>query len=102
MPPAGRVSSRQARAARLPPPARDPKSAVDVLVGHVGKGNVTTIAFAPDGKTLASGGWDETVRLWDVETGKELRRLEGHQQGMIAALTFAPDGKHLATRGGLD
>ena len=83
-------------------PARDPKSAVDLLVGSTGKGNVTTIAFAPDGKTIASGGWDETVRLWNVGTGKELAHLEGHDKGMIAAVLFSPDGKYLASRGGLD
>ena len=83
-------------------PARDPKSPVDLLVGSVGKGNVTTIAISPDGKAVASGGWDETIRLWNAETGKETARLEGHQSGMIAAVTISPDGKHLASRGGLD
>jgi len=83
-------------------PQRDLKGAFDVLVGSVGKGNVTTIAFSPDGKTLASGGWDETIRLWNVATGKQLRRLDGHADGMVATVTFSPDGRFLASRGGND
>src|SRR5262245_5998125 len=39
-------------------------------------GEVTAVAFAPDGKTLASGGTDERVRLWDVATGKLLREIK--------------------------
>jgi WD40 repeat protein/beta-lactamase regulating signal transducer with metallopeptidase domain len=88
--------------ARTFDPPREAKSAFDALVGSVGQGNVTTVAFAPDGKTLASGGWDETIRLWDVNTGKELRRLEGHASGMVASVHFSPDGKYLASRGGND
>jgi WD40 repeat protein len=82
-------------------PMRDKKGAFDLLVGSVGQGNVTTLAFSPDSKTLASGGWDDMVRLWDVSTGKELRRLFAHQ-AMIARVAFSPDGKVLASRGGLD
>jgi WD40 repeat protein len=82
-------------------PPRDKKSAFDVLVGSVGKGNVTTVAFSPDGKTLASGGWDDMVLLWDVATGKELRKLDAHR-ALVARVVFSPDGKVLASRGGLD
>jgi WD40 repeat protein len=82
------------------PPA-DKRSAFDLLVGSVGEGNITSLAFAPDGKTLASGGWDNTVRLWDVATGKQLHMLDAHQ-GMVARVSFSPDGKVLASRGGLD
>jgi WD40 repeat protein len=82
------------------PPA-DRKSAFDLLVRSVGAGNVTTLAFAPDGKTLASGGWDDMVRLWDVASGKELRKIVAHQ-AMVARVVFAPDGKRLASRGGID
>jgi WD40 repeat protein len=88
--------------ARTFSPVQDKKGAFDLLVGSVGKGHVTTVAFAPDGKTLASGAWDETIRLWDVDSGKELRRLDGHADGMVATVTFSTDSKTLASRGGND
>ena len=51
------------------------------------------IAYAPDGRTLGAIDSDR-VFLWDIATGKELRRLPGHFLGGIA---YAPDGKTLAT-----
>jgi WD40 repeat protein len=84
------------------PPFNPKGGAFDALVESVGKGDVTCVAFAPDGKTLASGGWDETVRLWDVETGKELRSFLAHKDGLVLTLTFSHDGKYLASRGGND
>ncbi len=54
------------------------------------------IAFSPNGKILASGGDDHTVRLWDVATGKELRKFIGHE-GAIGTLAFSKDGKLLAS-----
>jgi WD40 repeat protein len=64
-------------------------------------GSVTTLEFSPDNKMLASGGWDDVVRLWDVETGKQIRTFSGHASN-ISAVTFSPDGQYLASRGGLD
>jgi WD40 repeat protein len=59
------------------------------------------VAFSYDGKTLASGGWDNTVRLWDVATGKETRRL-GNFIYPVTKLALAPDSKHIAVAGNTD
>jgi WD40 repeat protein len=60
---------------------------------------VTSVAFSPDGNTVATGSNDETTRLWDVRTGKELRRLEG-QFGRVVAVEFSSDGQSVLTGGG--
>src|SRR5262249_12649888 len=57
-----------------------------------------TVAFSPEGKTLASGSHDRTVRLWDVATGKELLPFEGHRS-IVRSLAFMPDGKTLVSNG---
>src|SRR5262249_54436710 len=84
------------RSGQFPSPAR-------VLTGH--KGDVWSVAFSPDGQILASGGQDETIRLWNVAEGQELHVLAGHpfpvaRQGdrsfPIARMAFSPDGESLA------
>lgn len=64
------------------------------LEGHTGK--VDSIAFSHDGKILASGSWDNTVRLWDVDTHKEITSLTGHT-GPVYSVAFSRDGKILAS-----
>jgi WD40 repeat protein len=64
------------------------------LTGH--KDPVATVAYSPDGKHLASGGWDWNVKIWDVATGKPLHTLTGHQDS-ISTVAYSPDGKHLAS-----
>jgi RNA polymerase sigma factor (sigma-70 family) len=58
---------------------------------------IYSITFAPDGKVIATGSLDNTVRLWDAATGKELARL-GRQNGaktiaQVITVAFSPDGK---------
>jgi WD40 repeat protein len=65
-----------------------------VLKGHTGY--IRALAFAPDGKKLATAGDDEVIRVWDSAAGKELATLKGHT-GAVLGLAFAPDGATLAS-----
>ncbi len=66
-----------------------------VLPGHTPK-EAWSLSFSPDGRTLASGGDDHLIRLWDVQTGRETAILAGHNSS-VTSVAFAPDGQTLAS-----
>jgi WD40 repeat protein len=53
---------------------------------------LSSVAFSPDGRTALEGRWDETLRLWDVASGRLLRAFTGHS-GYIDSVAFSPDGR---------
>ena len=67
------------------------------LIGHTDK--VTSVAFAPKGDKVLSGGWDATVRLWDVATGLQIRQFIGHSD-WVQAVAISPDAKLAVTGSG--
>jgi WD40 repeat protein len=55
--------------------------------------------LSPDGKYLLTASEDQTARLWDVQTGVELRRFVGHKGTVLTAI-FSPDGRYVLTGSG--
>lgn len=64
------------------------------LKGH--RTRVSSIAFSPDGKTIVSGSYDNTMKLWDASNGNLIHDLSGHED-VVRMVAFSPDGKTVAS-----
>ncbi len=69
---------------------------IRVFDGHTA--DVNTVAFSSDRNTLASGGRDQTVRLWNARQGRQIHTLRGHTES-VQSVVFSPDGTLLASGG---
>jgi WD40 repeat protein len=67
---------------------------ITTLSGHTDW--VNSVAFSPDGRLLASGSADRTIKLWDVASGSLVRTLSGHTD-WVTSVAFSPDGRLLAS-----
>jgi WD40 repeat protein len=82
------------RNAMLAAAARPGIAALNVVVGRV-----YTVGFSPDGRILATGGADGTVRLWDMATQRQIGSPLTAGTGPVRSVVFSPDGRILATGG---
>lgn len=80
------------------PRARDPERARRRDQRISWAANVTSVAFFPDGRRVATASWDRTARIWDLGTGREVDRLSGHTE-RITSVAVSPDGRLLASGG---
>ena len=64
------------------------------LTGH--SGWIRSFAISPDGKVLVSAGDDQTMKFWDIATGRNFKTVKGHSGG-IRCIAFSPDGRRLAS-----
>ena len=65
-----------------------------MLGGHTAA--ITAVAFSPDGTRVLTGSQDNTAKLWDAQTGKEILSLPGHTQE-VTSVAFSPDGLSVLT-----
>jgi RNA polymerase sigma factor (sigma-70 family) len=103
-----RVIVEQAAPEERPRPAADPaaRPAADAgkplrsLAGH--KDRVKSVTYSPDGRWIATAGWDGTARLWDAQTGEEVRRLvvpplRDYPSPYLTRVLFSPDNAFVIT-----
>ena len=57
---------------------------------------VASVSFSPDGKRIVSGSFDNSLKVWDAQTGQETLTLKGHS-GSVLSVSFSPDGKRIVS-----
>jgi WD40 repeat protein len=79
-------------------PGRRPRAdrPTPATIPEAGSTAADSLAFSPDGRTLASGDGGGVIMLWDVVAGEELLTLEPHA-GPVHLIRFSPDGQTLAS-----
>jgi WD40 repeat protein len=89
------ASNGKARLRLLTPTLTTPGgSMIQTLEGHID--GVSTVAITPDGKKIVSGSADNTIRVWDLDSGKEIKKLEGYAD-WVTLLAITPDGKKIVS-----
>ncbi|KPA10419.1 hypothetical protein MHK_009379 [Candidatus Magnetomorum sp. HK-1] len=74
-------------------PAQAPLD-IFLQVGH--SENVNSVSYSPDGRRIVSGSDDNTVKIWNAETGKLIRSLTGHSSS-VRSVSFSPDGRRIVS-----
>jgi WD40 repeat protein/tRNA A-37 threonylcarbamoyl transferase component Bud32 len=78
----------------IPQKFREKLAFANTLRGHLK--SVASVAISPDGEMLASGSLDNTIKLWNLNTGQEISTLKGHSKS-VGAVAISPDGQTLAS-----
>ncbi|KAE9385621.1 hypothetical protein BT96DRAFT_574609 [Gymnopus androsaceus JB14] len=74
-------------------------ASLNQLVVILHEDEVNSVAFSPDGTQIVSGSGDQSVRIWDASTGKEMHKLEGHTD-QVTSVAFSPDGTQIVSGSG--
>ena len=71
-------------------------SAPEIVFSAGTPSSVNAVSYSPDGKYIASGSYDKTIKIWDAATGMCLRTQEGHSESILS-VSYSPDGKYIAS-----